>query len=320
MDFFETITDIIGDPSLYIRNDEITIAPQRLDIYIPSANLAIEFATKLEHCDRIISQKFTTDEYTGLNQAQLNKLSRCYHYNKFKLCEDKGIRLITLFEDEWINAPEVALSVIGHALGLSDRGVGGRKLKVTEIDGKDAKPFLKKYHPQGAVACTAWIGAFYNTELVGVMGFGTPTRQNSQGTELKRFAANGKTYAGMAGKMFKYYVRNYNPKRILSFSDNRWFTGGMYKQLGFVIEANLPPDYSYIHMDTNVRKHKSVYRRVGIKRHFPEHYVEELTEREMMLTVPNVERTFDCGKRRWVWGMEKNEFIKYQESLKSLVE
>ncbi len=297
-----------GDESLVVRNSRKIISPLELDIYIPSAKLAIEYCGAYWHSDKMIMAKFSKGKYADLSLSARRKLARNYHYNKFKQCEDQGIRLITLFEDEWINSPDIVMSVINHGLGLSERGTGARKLAIKETDAKVAKAFLNQNHPQGSVSCTTYLGGYDGDQLVGVMGFGNPTRQNSQGVELKRFATSGKSYAGLAGRLFTHYVRNYDPIRIISFSDNRWFSGGMYKQLGFRVETNLPPDYSYIHLSDYRRVHKSTYRRAGIRRHFPEQYSEELTEREMMALVEGVERNFDCGKRRWVWGLSKDEY------------
>jgi len=297
-----------GDESLVVRNSRKIISPLELDIYIPSAKLAIEYCGAYWHSDKMIMAKFSKGKYADLSLSARRKLARNYHYNKFKQCEDQGIRLITLFEDEWINSPDIVMSVINHGLGLSERGTGARKLAIKATDAKVAKEFLNKNHPQGSVSCTTYLGGYDGDQLVGVMGFGNPTRPNSQGVELKRFVTSGKSYAGLAGRLFAHYVRNYDPIRIISFSDNRWFSGGMYKRLGFRIETNLPPDYSYIHLSDYRRVHKSTYRRAGIKRHFPEQYSEELTEREMMALVGGIERNFDCGKRRWGWGLSKDEY------------
>lgn len=264
----------------YQRHDQ-SILPGRseLDFYIPEFNLAIELCGLYWHSHSI-------------------KSDTRYHYNKWNECQKQDIRLITIFEDEWIHQKKVCLSHIKNALGNSVKGTYGRKLIVKEIEVQDSKPFLNIHHPQGFVACKTYIGAFDNDELVGVMGFGSPTRQQSSGIELKRFSSDGKTYPGMAGKLFAYFVRNYNPTRIISFSDNRWFTGNMYERLGFYKEEVLPPDYTYF-LGTN-RYHKSGFRKDAIKKKFPELYDSSLTEREMMEQT-SYGRIYDCGKIRWIW-------------------
>jgi len=50
-------------------------------------------------------------------------------------------------------------------------------------------------------------------------------------------------------------LREMGFEKILTFSDNRFHTGEMYKKIGFRFEKELKPDYSY----TNGRERKSKY-------------------------------------------------------------
>ena len=64
-----------------IRNSHNIITPLELDLYYPEKKIAIEFNGDYWH-----------DE----NHKPIN-----YHYNKFKMCYDKGITLVSIFESEW---------------------------------------------------------------------------------------------------------------------------------------------------------------------------------------------------------------------------
>jgi len=64
-----------------IRNSRSIISPLELDLYYPEKKIAIEFNGDYWH-----------DE----NHKHTN-----YHYNKFKMCYDKGIILVSIFELEW---------------------------------------------------------------------------------------------------------------------------------------------------------------------------------------------------------------------------
>lgn len=64
-----------------IRNSHSIIAPLELDLYYPEKKIAIEFNGDYWH-----------DE----NHKHIN-----YHYNKFKMCYNKGIILVSVFESEW---------------------------------------------------------------------------------------------------------------------------------------------------------------------------------------------------------------------------
>ena len=56
-------------------------------------------------------------EYNGLrwHSEEFNK-DKNYHLNKLIKCNEKGIRLIQIFEDEWIEKQEIVLKKIKHIL------------------------------------------------------------------------------------------------------------------------------------------------------------------------------------------------------------
>jgi len=99
-------------------------------------------------------------------------------------------------------------------------------------------------------------------------------------------------------KLFGYFVKNYRPESVVSFSDRRWFMGASYQKLGFQLDGEIAPDYSYVRY--GARYNKSKFRKSGIQHYHPEVYNEELTEREMMQAA-GYDRIWDCGKIRWVW-------------------
>ena len=84
-----------------IINTKKIITPYELDIYIPEKQLAIEFNGNYYH---------TT-----------NNIDKKAHYNKSKLCEEKGIRLIHIFEYEWNNERQrpILENIIKSALGIN---------------------------------------------------------------------------------------------------------------------------------------------------------------------------------------------------------
>jgi hypothetical protein len=79
-----------------VRNTREIISPLELDLYIPDKNLAIEFNGDYWH-------------------SELHK-DKDYHYNKFKLCRERGINLISIFESEWIFNSNVIKNYINDYL------------------------------------------------------------------------------------------------------------------------------------------------------------------------------------------------------------
>ena len=81
----QEITDYISTfyDASPIRNSREIIAPLELDLYYPEKKIAIEFNGDYWH-----SNKFKDKDY---------------HYNKFKLCKDNNIILVSIFETHWLN-------------------------------------------------------------------------------------------------------------------------------------------------------------------------------------------------------------------------
>ena len=88
---------------------------------------------------------------------------------------------------------------------------------------------------------------------------------------------------------------------------SRYFSGGMYEQLGFALEEETAPDYQVWSPKLGL-KPKSHYQRRNIQQRLIEHGVDEefnhkvdvRTEREMTYLM-GARRIYDCGKKRWVW-------------------
>ena len=76
------------------------LSPKEVDIFIPSRNIAIEF--------------------NGLYWHSALYLDKNYHYDKWKKCADAGVRLLTVWEDEWENKQDIVKSHIKHVLGLNN--------------------------------------------------------------------------------------------------------------------------------------------------------------------------------------------------------
>lgn len=262
----------------YLSQDRLEINPFELDFYLPEQKIAIEMNGIYWHSDKFAH--------------------KMYHYNKWKLCKDKGIHLITIFSDKWENDQNNMKYFLKSILGLKEKGVGGRKCYVAPIAGKLAKQFLNKYHLQGYVNGTHF-GAFdVNDNLIGMMTFG---KSRNQIFELKRFVTDHKSHPGLFSKIFKYAKAVIKFDRVVSFSDNNWFTGGMYKMNGFKQITVTKPSHRYFYQ--NKLHHCSNFTKTAIKRKFPDmsqQIHDGKTEFKLMdeLAIP---RIWDCGKIKWEW-------------------
>ena len=263
---------------------------KELDIYIPSKNVAIE--------------------YNGLRwHSELFNKDKWYHLNKTIECNKVGVKLLQIFEDEFTNHQEIVLNKIRHILNIENINkskIYGRKCNIEPIDKEIAKNFLNDYHIQGFSPSTVYLGAVYNNKLVAVMSFKQETK-GSDKWELTRFASDyNYICCGVGGKLFNWFIKNYNPTEVKSFADRRWTLdkdNNLYTKLGFVLEKELKPDYEYV-LNSNPTKriHKFNFRKQILhKKHgFP----LTMTESEMVKEL-GYSKIWNCGLFKFIWKKHK---------------
>jgi hypothetical protein len=263
-----------------IENTYEVISPLELDIYIPELRLAIEYTGLYWH----------SEEYKNKN----------YHYNKMKICNEKGIRLITIFEDEWLERQDQVKNFLSSVLNKNAIKLMARKTELKEVSKEDATVFLNNHHIQGAPLIHIAYGLYYNNELQAVITGNKHHRQGYNETfVLNRLAfKSGVSISGGSSKLLKTllnYTKENGYKRLISWSDNRWSEGNVYGKLGFQLTENSGPDYSYVQKQRRISKQsckkKSLIQK-GAKG------TMENTEKELAITL-NLRRIWDCGKKRW---------------------
>jgi len=204
-----------------------------IDIYLPELNVGIEYNGLYWHSE---------ERGRGKN----------YHINKTLKAKEHNIRLIQIFSDEWVNKPNIVKSKLKSILGLNQNKIYARKCEVKHISKKTKGEFLDKYHIQGRDRCTVSLGIFFKNQLTGVMTFSKPRVALGGDTtqkdtwELSRYAASTSIVGG-ASKLLKFFENSYNPKKVYSYSDNRWtdWTNNMYISVGFTFKQLSSPGYWY---------------------------------------------------------------------------
>ena len=233
-------------------------------------------------------------EYCGLYWHQERYRGKKQHKQKYDICKENGIKLITIFEDEWVNNKNLIKKKLAHILGVNnDKKIYARKCNIQLINKLDKERFLDSYHIQGNGNSSVNIGLFLDKELVAVMGF---IEHKNSVFELSRYATKY-TVVGGFSKLLKFFQKNYNWNKIYTFADLRWHEGDCYKNNDFVVEKIIPPDYSYF--TGNKRFHKFNFRKELIKKKFPDLYDPNETEFENMDRI-GIFRIYDCGKIKYV--------------------
>lgn len=204
------------------------ISPKEIDIYLKNKNFGIEFNGLYWHSDAIDN----TTKY------DLKK--------KTELCKEKGIKLMHIFSDEWEFKKEICKSMIKNRIGLCEK-IYARNCIVKDLETKQFNDFMNKNHIDGKVNSSRKIGLFYNNELVCAIGFRKPRQKKwSDCVEISRFATKlNNVVVGGLSKLLKYYTRDMESYKILTYAELRFGEGLAYKKAGFKYIGDTGLNYWY---------------------------------------------------------------------------
>ena len=254
-----------------IENDRSLIAPKELDIYLPEKRVALEFDGTYWHSDPIKPEG--------------------YHQQKSKACTKKHVRLIHVFEYDWVFNQDKVKSLINSALGIFEKRLYARNCVVKPIMPTEYRDFLLKYHLQDAINSRIKHGLYYQDELVSVIGFGQ-SRFKSDELELHRYCVKaGYQIIGGFSKLIKHVCKEQNIEEFISYVDFAHFAGRGYKKVGFELISLTRPSYFYIKGD-------QIKSRMQCQKHklsaFLKSFSEELSESENM-ALNGWYKVYDCG-------------------------
>lgn len=285
-EIFEFVRSILPEDVEIITNSRDIIPPKKLDIYIPSKQLAIAFDGLYWH---------SVDNGVPWN----------YHLQMTMDCASKGIKLIHIFEDEWILKQNIIKSVIKSKLGIFDKIVYARKCEVASVPNKVVESFINDNHLQGYKPASINIALFYDDEIVSVMTFGHSRYNKKYQYEMYRFCnlLNTKVTGG-ASKMFKYFLNRFDPQSIVTYCDRRFSDGKIYKDVLKMTQLlTSEPNYFYIHgKDSIIRESRVKYQKHKLQ-YMLQNYDPNKTEHKNM-SDNDYYRIYDCGNL--VFGYIKN--------------
>jgi hypothetical protein len=258
-----------------IFNYRKIIYPHEIDIYLPQLNIGFEYNGIFWHSD-----KFKDNNY---------------HLRKMNKCIEKGIHLIQIWEDDFLFKKEIIKSRVLNILNKTPNKIWARKCEIKEIDKKISKNFLENNHIQGDCNDLIRLGLYYNHELVNCMTFSklrisTGHKNKKDIYELTRYCNLINTnVVGGASKLMNYFIKNYEPKKIISYCDRFWSNGNLYTKLGFELKNITKPNYFYV--IKNKRSSRFNWRKSELikKGHDP-----NLTEFEIMESL-GYNKVYDCG-------------------------
>lgn len=243
-----------------------------LDIYLPDRNIGFEYNGCFFHSEAY------KDKY--------------YHKNKMEYWNDKKIRVISIWEDDWNNTNQRTKNFIGNLLGQNTSRIMARKCQIVELSFNEYYKFLENNHMLGGENSGVRLGLVYNDEIVSVMGFKNKANTKSV-WDLTRFSNLAVT--GSFSKLLKHFIKTYNPEEIYSLADLEIVDAknNVYVNQGFSEIYRLPPDYGYFNRRTKNIEHKfgwkkSTFAKLGYD-------ITGKTEHELAKT-HGLLRCYDSGK------------------------
>ena len=276
------IKDLLNQHNIpYVSNDRTILNGKELDIYIPSKNIAIECNGCYWH-------------------SSINK-DKDFHIWKFKQCQSNNIHLLQFWEDQIKYDFNIIESIILSKLGIYKKRIYARNCIIKTINNNECVEFLKDNHLQHNAQAAIKLGLYYNDELISIMTFSKSRKfikKKDNEYELVRFCNKLNTQIiGGASKLFKYFLKHYNPSKIKSFSSNDISLGNLYEKLGFEKIKDNIKSYWYIDKKTLQRYHRYKFRKSEL---IKLGYDKNLSEFQIMQKLPYY-KIYDSGQTVWEW-------------------
>ena len=274
------IRDWLNSFGFSFKTDYSVLGGKEIDLYDANKNFAIEYCGLYWHTENSLEPR-----------------TKYYHYNKYKICGSKNIRLITMFEDEWKNRNLQCQDFLKASLGIFDKRFHARELGIINLPAKEAHQFLDNNHIQGKPINTLCSFALHNNnELLGVMTLGRHHRDVDKVALTRMAFKQGIQIIGGTSRLLsrcKEWLIANNHHELISWSDNRWSAGNVYIKSGFILDTDFGPDYSYVNLaKPYIRLSKQSQKKSNTG------CPKDKTEREWAAE-HGLARIWDCGKKRW---------------------
>jgi hypothetical protein len=262
--------DVVGLESKIAKKSGKTAKNIELDIYFNKNKLAIEF--------------------NGLYWHREDAAGKDYHAGKMQACNELGIDLIQVFEDEWYYKKDIVKSIISTRLGVYESRYYARKTTLVEVDSLAAGLFYDKNHIQGKIQCRKHYGLSIDGEIIAMASFGNRSHlfKNNNDIELIRFCTKLNTQ--VVGGLSKL-LSTYKGQTIKTYCDLRLFNGSGYKSVGFKELHISTPSYYYV-------KGMRRFSRFNFQKHKLEKVLDnfDASKSEVENMANNgYYRVFDCG-------------------------
>lgn len=287
-ELFRFVQGLLAPGTEIIRNDRKVFSnTMELDLFVPLFNLAIEYHGIYWH------------SLDGIANAAME--NRLRHQKKALACEEKGIRLIQIFEDEWRDKRSHCEALISNVLNLGER-VGARECKVELLtDPSVSRAFFEKNHMSGhaPAAGIKTYGLIHKKtgKLLCAMSIASSRfAPETKTQEMIRFATErGYNVVGGGSKLIKAWQERNPGVTLTTYSDLRFGWGGGYVKMGFSSEGYTQPGYSWVVGKERISRY-SVNKKI-ISQHPA--CDPSLSEDDNMFLRVGARKLYDAGHRRF---------------------
>ena len=267
--------------------DHFSILPTKIEKILNIEDSLRLNSIEFETC--FIIDNIYSDIYISSKNIAIRFYSN-YECSKGALARDRaifnlhGVELLQVLDTELIKQFDVVLSRIYAKIGLIKNKIPARKTTVVEITKTQKANFLNTNHLQKNDKSKIDLGLIYEGEIVAVMTFCKSRialgNKSLNSEELSRFCCKTNTIVqGGANKLFKYFIRNFEFDKIVSYSEHRWGNGNVYTNLGFTKVSETVPGYYYYHLDNPLDiKHRFNFRKSMLSKRFGESIYEKEEE------------------------------------------
>lgn len=268
---------------LTVLENQRILDGKELDILLPDLNIAIEYCGIYWHCD--IHDRITSKT----------------HADKYNECKKRGIRLITLFQNEWLEKQELVKNKIRTICKIAKcPKIGARTCTVRCVEPAEKNAFHNQHHIQGTDKSTVAYGLYDKSDTLVACLSGTLTKNT---LNITRYSSIGGVMGGFS-KLLKHTEQVLKITETVTFADLRWSDGDLYLNNGFVADKMVEPTFYYY----DNKKKKVLHRSNYMKHKLIEQYGFDATMTEFqMCDSLGLLRIWDCGKIKFVKRADKDE-------------
>ena len=211
---------ILFNSSCILTNNQV------LQIYIPSRKIAFEIIGTYWH-----------------STSMHNRISRI---QKLEECNNRGITLIFIREQDLIYKSEIVESYIKRFLNLTVNAQSTTDIRI--VDSLTAKQFTCENNIDGFAGGRIHIGMFSDDEMISLLSVGL-RRFKRNGFEIYRYTM--KKNLSVEGKaLLDYFFLKFNPSEVVAFQD-KGMDLDVFSKMGMIEVGITKPSYVWVSIRTS---------------------------------------------------------------------